>query len=195
MNQVCITIGMLSLNVFLFSLFGFNILCRPSCEAVIERYYRNSAPPYLGFNSEIEARTSFESFQTTGQLPSGLFFPASLQPLNGPPVQLPPRTPQRRNRPPTPLSPRTTVSPSSSTLLRSAFSGTAVSSRTTVSPSPSTLPRPALSGTAVRSGSIQCNLVPASTQASQPSGSCHVDDGLSFYVVIEGHAPGIYGSQ
>jgi hypothetical protein len=169
-------------------MFKLFTLCRASCEAVIERYYRNSAPPYVGFNTESEARISFESFQTLGQLPQGIFFPASLRQLNGQSVPQQPRTPQRRNRLPTSLS-----------------------SRTTVSPSPSTLPqssRLVASGTtAVESGShipIQRNMVPASTQACQPSHLvvtsslpllAHVNEDLSFYVVIEGHAPGIYGSQ
>jgi hypothetical protein len=152
--------------------------CRASCEAVVERYHRNSAPPFLGFNTEIEARTSFESFQTVGQLPPGIFFPAAIRPLDGLPVPLHPRTPQRRTRTPT--------------------------SCTTVSPSPSTVPHLALSSTPIRSGSIQRNLVPAPTQACQPSRLvatsslpllAHVDDDVSFYIVVEGHAPGIYGSQ
>ena len=99
MKQVYITIGTLSLNFLLVSMFElFNTHCRASCEAVIKRYYWNSAPPYMGFNTKIEARNSFESFQTNGQLPSGIFFPASLRPLNGLPVPLQPQTPQRHNR-------------------------------------------------------------------------------------------------
>lgn len=125
MNQVYITIGMLSLNIFLL-LFEFNTLCRASCEAVIEHYYWSSAPPYIGFNSKIEARASFESFQTARLLSAGIFFPTSLQPLNGLPVSLPPQTPQHCNRPPTPLSSCTTVNLSHSTLPHSALSDAAV---------------------------------------------------------------------
>lgn len=182
MSRVYIIIGTLSLRVFLLSMFELSTtFCRASCEAVIERYYRNSAPPYVGFNTESEARNSFNSFQTLGQLPKGIFFPVSLRPINGLPV-LQPQTPQRRNRPPTSLS-----------------------SRTTVSPPPSLLPPS--SRLVASSGShipIQRNMVPASTQAYQPSHlvvtsslpvSTQVNEDLSFYVVIEGHAPGIYGSQ
>ena len=179
MSQVYIIIGMLSLRVFLLSMFELSTtFCRASCEAVIEHYYQNSAPPYIGFNTESEARNLFNSFQTLGQLPKGIFFLVS---INGLPV-LQPQTPQCRNRPPTSLS-----------------------SHTTVSPPPSLLPP--LSRLVASSGShipIQCNMVPASTQAYQPSHlvvtsslpvSTQVNEDLSFYVVIEGHAPGIYGSQ
>lgn len=79
MNQVYIIIGMLSLNIFLLSMFMlFNTLCRASCEVVIERYHWNSAPPYIGFNTKMEARDSFEYLQTVGRLPPNIFFLASL---------------------------------------------------------------------------------------------------------------------
>src|SRR6266545_5026878 len=46
---------------------------RSSCNAVILCYHRNSTPPYLGFNTEQQAQTSFAAFQASGQLPAGLF--------------------------------------------------------------------------------------------------------------------------
>ena len=64
----------------------FIIPYRTSCHAVIGCYYRNTAPPYLGFNTEEHAQTSFAAFQASGQLPAGLFSSASLQPLDGSPV-------------------------------------------------------------------------------------------------------------
>lgn len=72
------------LNISLLSM--FIIPYRTSCRAVIQRYYHNSAPPYLGFNGEEHAQTSFAAFQASGQLPAGLFSPTFLRPLDDSPV-------------------------------------------------------------------------------------------------------------
>lgn len=89
--------------------------CRPSCRAVILRYCKNSALPYVGFNAEVEATALFKAFQTSGQLPPGIFFPASLQLLDGSPVpQQPTPTAKHCDRPPP--SSHTTISPSPNTL-------------------------------------------------------------------------------
>ena len=141
------------------------VLCRASCEAVIDRYYWNSAPPFVGFNTELDARSSFKSFQTFKQLPPGIRFPTSVQPLNGPPMLLLPQTPQHRNKPSTSQSP--------------------------VSPSPNSLPSPALSGPAVQSGLSSTHYLAAMPLPL----SAHLDVNLKFYAVIEGDAPGVYGSQ
>ena len=177
---------------------------RSSCSAVIARYHHNSAPPYLGFNTEQGARSSFAAFQAPGQLPQGLFF-RPLRPLVGlpAPVQsLHPSTPQHHGMTPTSPTSRSTLSPPSTTFprapncaasqMRSVFETQPTSSspsRVRPSPSPSSL------------SLIQCNATsaPAPAAARQPSSShpllAPVVESHLFYVVIEGDAPGVYGLQ
>lgn len=77
-RQVYIITGIYSISIFPPT---FITPYRSSCNAVIQCYYRNSAPPYLGFNAEEYAQTLFVAFQASGQLPAGLF-PTSLRLLN-----------------------------------------------------------------------------------------------------------------
>ena len=111
--------------IFLLSILIY-VLCRASCEAVIDCYYWNSALPFVGFNTELDARSSFESFQTSGQLTPGIHFPTSVQPLNGPPRLLLPQTPQCHNKPSMSQSP---VSPSIFLVIKIERTATATSEK------------------------------------------------------------------
>ena len=52
------------------------------------RYRKNFALPFVGFDTELEAKNSFQLFQTSGQLPPGIFSPALLHLLDDLPVPL-----------------------------------------------------------------------------------------------------------
>ena len=141
------------------------------------RYRKNFALPFVGFDTELEAKNSFKLFQTSGRLPPGIFSPASLCLLDDLPVPLQPQTPKHCNRPLT--------SPSSCN----------------ISPSPSPHCAQVLPGASL--SPIQHNMI-SSTQTHQPSRLANTsslsllastEENLSFYVVIEGPTPGIYGSE
>ena len=140
-------------------------------------YCKNFAPPFVEFDTELEAKNSFKLFQTSGQLPPGIFSPASLCLLDDLPVPLQPQTPKCHNRPLTSPSLHN-ISPSPSPHCTQVLPG--------ASPSP-----------------VQHNMI-SSTQTHQPSCLASTsslsllasaEENLSFYVVIEGPAPGIYGSE
>lgn len=191
-KRVCIIIGTFSLYSSLL-LSTFIIPCRLSCSAVIARYHHNSAPPYLGFSTEQAARSSFAAFQATAQLPQGLFF-RSLRPLVGSPTPVQswhPSTPQRRGM--TPTSPTSRITPPTTiprapvraaSQPQNAFATQPTGSPSRIRPSPS----PSLT---------QRNAAPAPAAARQPSSSRLLLAPVveNFYVVIEGDAPGVYGSQ
>lgn len=181
----------------------FNIPYRNSCVAVIRRYDCNAAPPYIGFNAEEQARSSFAAFQATGQLPAGLFLPVSLQPLDGlqlsvPSSQTPPPLTLPHGMTPTSRSSGPAVNP----LLR----------RTPHTPVRGALqvPRACTPQTPVRlapqmranSGSTSSRphhghdpLSPIPTPLSPTRRDIGQISAVLFYLVIEGEAPGVYGTQ
>ena len=191
LRQAFIIIGIHSISIFPYCQYSSS-LNRKSCSAVIQRYYSNSAPPYQGFNAEEHARTSFAAFQASGQLPAGLFSPASLQLLDGSPVptqSLHPITPQRRGMMPTSPSSRTTVNPP---LLRTPRTPVRAAPQVQSTPQTPIRPTPQMRGYlgSTSNSPLRDPLSPMRRNIAPAS----VVNPL-FYVVIEGDAPGVYGSQ
>lgn len=163
-----------------------------SCRAVIQRYHANYAPPYLGFNAEEHARVSFSAFQASGQLPQGLFSPTSLRPLDGPSVPTQPPhllTPQRRGMSPTSPFSRTSVNlHTPHTPVRAAPQvQSPVTPQTPIRP---TLMRGDLGSTS--NSPLRDLLSPIPTRGDIAPASVL---NPVFYLVLEGDAPGVYGSQ
>ena len=167
---------------------------------MIRRYHRNGAPPYLGFNGEEQARSSFAAFQATGQLPVGLFSPVSLQPLDGlqsfvPSSQTPsPLTLSRAMIPPTSPSSRPTVN---RRLLQTPLTPVRTAPQVQSARTPKTPPVPQMRANAGSTSSRPRHghgpLSPIPTPPTQ--GNIGPASVVSFYLVIEGDAPGVYGSQ
>jgi len=177
-----------SFIIYILDLPTFIIPYRGSCKAVIQRYFRNSAPPYMGFNVEEQAQTSFADFQASGQLPVGLFPPTSLRPLNSTPVpssQSPPLL--SPHHPGTPSFPCTIVNP---TLLCTPHTPVRVAREVlNVSTSETPVrPTPRMRGNleSMSNSPRHDPLLPIAIPMSSIQ---------SFYVVIEGDAPGVYGMQ
>jgi len=173
---------------------------RASCIAVIQRYYQHSAPPYQGFNTEEHAQTSFAAFQSSGELPAGLFSPTSLRRFDDSPAPssqpLLPSTPPRRGLMPASLFPvsHIAVNPPFRSTPRSPI-------RAPQAQSPFTSQMPVYQGRHMRadlgstSNTIHRNpLSPMPTPLSSIRAPTSVEI-QRFYLVIEGEAPGVYGSQ
>jgi hypothetical protein len=167
---------------------------------VIRRYHCNGAPPYLGFNAEDQAQSLFAAFQAAGQLPPGLFPSVSLQPLGSqssvpssqspPPLYLPcGMMPTRLHPAVNPLllcTPRTPVcaAPQAQSVRTPQTSIRPPSEMRANADSTSSRPphgHDPLSPLPTLLSSMQRNIGPASV--------------VLFFLVIEGDAPGVYGSQ
>lgn len=162
--------------------------------AVIRRYYNNYGPPYLGFNAEGEARSSFAAFQASGELPAGLFSPTSLRSLNSSPIpssQSPlPLTPYPRGT--TPTSPPLRFTPH--TPIRAAAQvQSAFTPRTPVRPALQM--RGNLGSTSNSSHRDLLSPIPAPLSPMRRNNAPTTVVTPMFYLVIEGDAPGVYGSQ
>lgn len=192
-------VGMHSIDYLNISLLSSSY--RASCMAVIRRYVHNHAPPYQGFNAEEDARASFASFHTSGELPSGLFPSSSLRRLDAPPVPSsqspPPLTPYFRGMPVTGTSPfsHTTVNPQSPRTVHSPVRAapqvpSAFTSRSIVRHGPTHQTRANLGST---SNSPRRDPSPLSPMQRNIAPTSAVNP--MFYLVVEGHAPGVYGLQ
>jgi hypothetical protein len=181
----------------------FNIPYRRSCLAVIRRYHRNTVPPYLGFNAEEQARSSFAAFQATGQLPAGLFLPVYPPPLDGvqssvPSSQTPPLLTLPLGMTPTsPFSGPAVNSPSLRTPHTPVRAAPQVqSARTFQAPvRPAREMRANSGSTSSRPNHERDPLSPIPTPLSPMRRDIGKASVVLFYLVIEGDAPGVYGSR
>jgi len=176
----------------------FNIPYRNSCVAVIRRYHCNAAPPYIGFNAEDQAQSSFAAFQATGRLPAGLFLPVSLQQLSVPSLQTPPPLTLPHSMTPTSPSSCPVVNP---LLQCTPHTPVRVAPQVQSACTPQTPIRLAPQMRA-NSGSTSSRphhgrdpLSPIPTLLSPMQRDIGQISAVLFYLVIEGEAPGVYGMQ